>query len=317
MKITPEQRMRHYRAIYESLFADPFISKGNLLKVYGVLQKTASKRLKEAIEKLYIVGPGCRKLSSMNLLEYMYLFNADNPDIAYAFYREDPRVVYNAQIMGPFNSMVISREEMDIDGEVILKGPRSDYYVPFTPDQSWQKALQKMSEKIGHFDNSCAKKELIQNHWDQSVKWNETDELLYRYFKHDLRRKVRPLLKMHKIPKSTVYHWLETLDKRCTTYVDYYPDSLLGYDTYFYTFESEYEDFVVELFSEFPATVTFFKTLNTLILFAYVPKAFMRDTDPYAARKMCIPSLEIELLNKGIIKNKTRAIVEYSWSKDL
>ncbi len=321
MQSVLEKKRKKYRELYELLFTDYRIPVHRISERLGF--RSVSTVLKEAIDLLYIVGPGARKPSYKNLLEFVYLFKAKNPDIAYAKYREDPRVVYNARIMGDPNSLVISREEIDVKGEIdvereILRGPRSDYYVPFTPDQSWGQAMEDMREKIGTFDpDSYTPRGYIRNHWNETVKWDNTDEVLYRYFKYNLRKEVGSLIKEQLASKDRVYHWLESVEKRCTIYVHYYPESLLEYDTYFYLFKTEYEDFIIDLFSELPATVTFLKVQDVLLLFAYIPKTFVRDTDPYTAMEPLVPSLEIELLNRGIVRDEIRSIVEYSWGKDL
>ena len=165
MKIKPEERIKQYRHTYELLNEFPLISKSKIAELLGIHWITANNRLKEARRDQYIIGPETRKCSFANILEYVYFFNTEEPDITYMEFREDPRVIYNAQLYGFCNSLVISREEIKIDGEVLLNGPRSDYYLPFTPDHSFECALQYMQEKIEDFSpHSYTPQELIKNH---------------------------------------------------------------------------------------------------------------------------------------------------------
>lgn len=83
-------------------------------------------------------------------------------------------------------------------------------------------------------------------------------------------------------------------------------------------FETDYEDFVIELFSEFPTSVSFFKVSDKLFMLAYVSKPYMRSIDLIeASSKWYIPAVIIDLLNKGILRNGVRAMVDYSKGKDL
>ncbi len=318
MKITTELRMTQYRNLYDCLFRSSFASKHSLSELLGMTTRTITKRLQEARSLQIIVGPETRKTSYANTLEYVTVFNAEDPDLTYWRNCEDPRVIYNAKMSGFCNSLMISGAKSNVNGEVKLQGPRSDYYMPLTPDRSWEHSLQIMREKISNFDpDTYTPRELIGNHWRETVKWDDTDETLYRYFKYNLRKEVGPIVKEKHIPRSTVYNWLKTLDKRCTIRTSYYPEGLQEYDTYFYIFDTEYEDFIVELFSELPASPSFFKVADSLLLTAYIPRRFMRNIDLREAEKWFIPLLEMELVDKGIVKKKKRAAVENFCGKEL
>ncbi len=232
-------------------------------------------------------------------------------------YREDPRVVYNAQLYGFCNSLVISREEIDVEGEVILEGPRSDYYMPFTPDHLFECASQNMQERIRNFDlDEYTPQEFVRTCWNKTVKWDEVDEIIYRYFKYNLRKKKGPLIK-NGVSTEKIRYWFEMLDERCTVRTGFYPDTLSGYQTYLSLFDTDYEDFVIEVFSELPASPSFFKVQDKLIVMTYLPGKFMDDISTQTPEILNIPLLEVELLTKGIVKRKKRAIVGRSKKKDL
>ncbi len=316
MQSALEKKKKRFRELYELLFADYRIKDYRISEKLGF--RSASAVVKEAVDQMYIVGPEIRRCSYRNTLEYVHIFNAEDPDITYWKYCGDPNVIYHAGMAGFGNSFTIFKEGMDVDGKSILEGPRSDYYVPFTPHQSWEQALKNMRGKIEKFDpDEYIPKGFIKNHWNETVKWDDIDEVLYRYFKYDLRKKAGQIIREQQISKNIIYHWLETLDKRCTVQIEYYPETLPEYDTYFYMFETEYEDFIVELFSELPATGTFFKVADTLLLMAYIPRRFMKNIDLREAEKWFIPLLERELLDKGIVKKKKRAAVDHYCGKEL
>lgn len=149
MESALEKKKRKFRALYELLFTNYRILNYQISEKLDF--RAVSKVLEEAYRYQYIIGPETRKCSHANSLEHVCFFNTEEPDITYMEYREDPRVIYNAQLYGFCNSLVISKEEIEIDGEILLKGPRSDYYIPFTPDHSFERALQNMQKKIENF----------------------------------------------------------------------------------------------------------------------------------------------------------------------
>ncbi len=316
MKLTSEQKKKQYRKIYESMFSSPFIPITDISEVLGVEWRPASKRLEEAKKLQIIMGPVARPLSFFNLREYVYVFNAENPDAAYDEYCSDPRVLYNARIAGYYNTLVFSSEKIDIGGDIKVQGPRSDFHVSFAPDQSFDQALLNGLKKIEAFSpDSYSPRKYIKNHSDETVKWDENDEKLYSYFKYDLRKKVGPLIKEQQISKDIIYHFLETIEKRCTIVTAYFPESYLNHVSYLYTFNTDYEDFIIEVFSELPTTTISFKVADTLFLYVYAPRKFIWDVDPYTPKGLRIPHIEKELFDKQVVRNKARSIIEYSWSK--
>jgi len=82
--------------------------------------------------------------------------------------------------------------------------------------------------------------------------------------------------------------------------------------------ETDYEDFIVDLFSELPTTSTFFTISDKLFIYVHVPKEYTSGISiQETAKELYIPLLLNELLNKEIIKSKARSITEFYWAKDL
>ncbi len=309
-----EKKMRKFRGLYELLFADYRIKNYRISEKLGY--RSVSAILEEAARLQIIMGPMARTLSFSNLLEYVYLFNSEDPDGMYEKYRLDPRVIYNARIAGYNNSLVISREEIDIEGDITVKGPRSDYHVSFAPNQSFEQALLKGLERIEAFSpDSYSPKRFLKNHWNETVKWDENDEKIFNHLKYNLRKKLGPLIKEQHISKNMIYSWFETLHNRCTIVTAYFPESYLNYVSYLYTFNTDYEDFIIEVFSELPTTTISFKVADTLFLYVYAPREYIMFVDPYSSKGIQVPLLEKQLLNGPIVRKKTRSIIENSWNK--
>ena len=265
--------------------------------------------------------PNIRKRSYSNFREYVYFVRCKDPLELYLKYSKDERIVYHAVMDGFANLWVISKEEIDIEGDVLISGLRSDYHISFAPNHSWKTAIKIMEEKTEKFDpDKYVPKGTIQTHWDETIEWDEKDEDLFRYFKYDLRKPLDPIRKEHQITSYKAWGWLKKLPECCTVYTRYFPEGILGYDPYIYVFETDYEDFIIDLFSELPTSTLFFKVSNKLILLAYVQRESVRNGSnrPISdVNELHIPLLVRSLLKRRIIKSEEHAIVNYHWGKSI
>jgi hypothetical protein len=319
MKITQEERERQYRLIYGLLCETPRIYVQDISEKLKINPLTAKLRLKEAHDFQYIVGPEIRKRSFKNLKEYMYFIKCNHPEIPYLTYREDMNVVYHAKTRGFCDLWIISKKKLDIEGTIIHEGYRSDYYVSYAPDRTWDTSREITRKRIRNFDpEEFTPKHFIETHFHSMANWRPKDEFLYRYFKYNLRKPVSPLLKDHKIYGKTIYNFFEKLPQCCTIFTDYFPDGLPSYDPYLFMVETDYEDFVIDLFSQFPTSASFFKVSDKLFVYVNIPKEVIRGTDLQVnLNKLYIPLLFMDMLKKGIIRNKDDVLVDYSIGKSL
>jgi hypothetical protein len=317
MWTTEEQKKRQYRSIYELFSTTPRITQKDIAVMMDLDSRTIANRINEASEFEYIIGAQARKRSYQNLREYMYLVKCENPEMLYLKYREDQNIIYQVKTVGISNLWIIAKEKIDIDGDILVEGQRSDYYISHPPDHSWETAIEIMKKKSEIFKPQYATpRNYIQTHFDKTIKWAPEDELLYRYFKYNLRKPFKPPIKEHGIWERNIYNFLERLPETCTVFTDYYPDSLSAYDPYLFMFETDYEDFIIELFSELPTTSSFFKVSDKLFAHIHIPGELARidDSNP---PKLCIPLLALDLKEKGIVRNKDYLVPEYYRKKSL
>jgi hypothetical protein len=318
MRTTLDQKKRQYRSIYELFSTTPRITLKNMAVMMDLDWRTIANRVKEALEFEYIIGPQARKRSYQNLKEYMYLVKCKKPELLYMKYREDQNIIYHAKTAGFCNLWITAKEKIDIDGDILVEGYRSDYYVSHPPDHSWETAIEIMRKETEIFEPQyVTSRNYIQTHFDKTIKWAPEDELLYRYFKYDLRKPPTPILKEPGIWEHRIYNFLERLPETCTIELGYYPDSLSVYQSYLFMFETDYEDFIIELFSKLPTTSFFFKVSNKLFAYVHIPKEFTRIDESYLSNKLHIPLLIIDLEEKGIVKINDYLVLEYSTGKSL
>ncbi len=321
MRPTFKDRKKQYRSIYEAVFRIPRIKLYEVSSILQVDRNTASRRMEEAFKMGIIAGPQIRKRSFLNLLEYVYFVRFDDPVEAYLRYREDKNVVYHAIMDGFADLWITSNKELDIDGDVIAGGPRSDYYVAFAPDHSWETAEKIMKSKVERFNpREYEPKGLIKTHWNETANWDTEFDLLYREFKYNVRKKQTPVRKKYLISGSKIQKWFKKLSEYCTIATSYFPETFSAYNPYFIMVETDYEDFVIDLFSELPTSSFFFKVSNNLFPYIFVNRYFLlgnANVHTSELNQLFLRLLTRDLLKRGIIESESHARPEWYCEKDL
>ena len=314
-----EEHVRQYRIIFELLYRKYRICIKDIAKNLKVYPSTASRRLKESFSLGHVTGPQIRKRSHSNTKEYVYFIKCDNPARLYKEYINNMNITYHAEMIGFADLWVISNKKIKIDGDVIAEGFRSDYHYSFPPDHSWETTARLMKEKIENFNPENYKAQgIIKTLWNRSIKWDPEYEILYREFKYNFRSKITPIMKKHHISGEKIYEWIGKISDYCTVSISYFPETLSAYDAYLFMVDTEYEDFIIDLFSELPTTSFFFKVSNKLFMYLHAARYFVRSHDRQTALKtMCIPLLVEELSERRILKSKAVSVIQFSWGKEL
>jgi hypothetical protein len=320
MRVTKKEKRKQYRIFFTVLNEYHRILPVNISKKTGIDRKTTSLRLEEAYEKGHIVGPHLRKKSYKNFIEYEYFVHCEDALESYLKYIEDQRISYHAVMDGFCNLWVVSKEKIIIEGDILVAGPRSDYHMSFPPDHSWDEAVQIMEKKVENFNEKKYEPEgIIKTHWDKPIEWDKEDELLFRKLKYDLRKPLTPIIKKFGTNTGKIEEWLKRLPETCNVLTSYFPNTISAYDPYIFMFKTDYEDFIIDLFSELPTSCLFFKVSGMLVLLAYMRRNLLRciDHQPSSINKLQVPLLIRSLVKKGIVQKKDHAIVNYHWRKDI
>jgi DNA-binding Lrp family transcriptional regulator len=313
MLINRAERIHSYRKIYELLWENPRIYSKSIATALHLDPRTASSRLREAFEQGYISTPQIRKRSYSNINEYLYFLNCTNPLEAYIRFSEDRTIPFHAAMCGFSNMWVTSKKKLNIDEEIVLSGYQSDYHVAFASLYTWERAIHEMMKKVAQFNPDLYEPlECIKTRKSQKIEWDSEDEVLYRYFKYNLRNPFSPVMKKHLISTTKIYEFLKRLPETCTIMTRWLPESIYQYDPYLFMFHTDYEDFLIDVFSQLPTSPVFLKADDTLLIYVHVKRTDMADID-----KLYIPILIKELFNKHIIHYVSYAIVEYYWKKEL
>lgn len=207
-----EERKKDFRTIYNVFYDDLRIKAHPLWKMLELKHETTARnRLKETLELGYIIGPQIRKKSYANLIEYIYYANCKDPEELFEKLKEDRNVFYHEIMDGFANFRIFSNKEISVERDVIAGGPRSDYFISFALDRSWEVDIGIMLEMVKRFNpKEYNPKGIIENHWNETIKWNETDAILYKEMKYNLRGYLDPTARKHKIFSKTAFEWLDT-----------------------------------------------------------------------------------------------------------
>lgn len=318
MYSTPKQKEKHYRTIYEILDETPRIEQKDISELMGISPGVVGNRMKEAYEKGYIFGPNIRKKSYKNLKEYLCFAACEDSLESYKTYTNNEEVLHYTVTDGYFDARIVSTEKIHITDKILAEGFRSDYYIPYVPDHTWKIAMQIMRKMLDAFDpHHYTPKGYIETHWDESVAWDEKDEILYRELEYDFRKPYSPLIKKHKIYKYTIDAWFKKVPECCTVFTWYFLGTWLSYHFYIYMIETDYEDFIVELFSQIPATTWFYKVSDTLFLDMCIDKGLRRREGQRNSFEDVLTFFKIinELQDREIIKSVNRASIYHTWEK--
>jgi hypothetical protein len=316
---TSESRRKEFREIYEHLCEKPRFRPHHVAKDLGLRPSSVGLRLKEAVESGYIVGPQIRKKSFSNFKTYMYLVNSVNSLELFNKYIKDDHILYHEIMEGFCNLRVVSDVELDIEG-TILGGASSDYYISHPPDQPWEISNKNMWDMVRKFDPAdYTPNGYIETHWDEKVEWSKEDEILFFEFKYNLRKPLHPLSKKTGIYMKKIKDFLEQLPQYCTILTCYFQETLDNYDPYLYVIETNYEDFIIDLFSQLPTTCWFQRVEDTLIVHLWTIRGRMRKID---ISNRNVPELQIslltqELLESGIVKKENYTYRKFYGRKEV
>ena len=321
MKFSQKRRQMQFRTIYELFDETPRIQIKDIREVLGGSRGTVRKRIKEAFDLGCIVGPHIRKRSFKNFVERVYIIKCEDPFELHEKYKKDKDVVYHAIMKGFADFLAISKKKLTIDGDILVEGFRSDYRFSYAPNCSWEYSIQDMQNKVKNFrPEEYIPQGLIETHWNESIKWDKKDELLFDELKYNVRMPLESLVKdkLH-IGSGRAYEWLERLPECCTIFTCYFPETIAAYDPYLFMFDTDYEDFIVDLFSRLPTTTSFFKVSDKLFVDVHIDRGFMRNANSLKPNinALAIPLMVRDLVKRGILKTQADAIVRYYWREDM
>jgi hypothetical protein len=314
-----DEEEKQFRVIYEALYDNPRIFKKDMGALLHIHPNSASSKMKKAIERGRVSNPQIRLRSFANLKEFAYFLICETPNKFFSESVDNEKITYHALTGGYTNLWVVSREKLDFSCSEVVSGPRSDYHISFAPYHSWETAIQNMRKMVKEFNpKDYVPQGIIKTHWNEKIEWDSEYEALFREFNYDLTKPISPVMRNNLISWTKVEKWMKNLSTHCTIMTGYYPGGIKSYDPYLFMLETDYEDFIVNLFSELPTTTLFFTVSDRLFAYIHVKREYIRVTNSQIhITELHIPNLITDLLERGIILNECHGIVECYWNSDL
>ena len=311
-----KERRKKYRLIYDTFCDNPRIIPSSLANILQETPKKTEKLIEKAISEGILYYPQLRRRSYQNTKQYVHFLKSPNSFELFIQFMNDNRISYHAKITGYLNAWVTSDQKLDLP-DSIIEGYRTDFHFTKAPRHSLETALQEIHQRIDVFDpKEYTPANYCQSHLHEKVYFPPEYEIMFRYFKTNLRRPLTPLMADHKIPIETIEQFLSDVFKLFTVTVSYYPESLKNYEPWLFKVDTRYEDFIIGLFSELPTASLFFKVNNHLFMYVYGKRELIRSVKlKEDINKIQIPWIMHKLRKKGIITHEEHGLVDCYWIK--
>jgi len=258
-KLTREEKVRRYHAIYDQIYLNPRIHIHEISKNLKLARNTVTGYLDEMYESGILFGPGLRLKYYSGLDKYIYLVKFDDPYLAFDQLQKDPRIQYSAMYFGDWNMMLMSDARYDVSHipgfeHMLFGGERYDMLTPHTSFVEWKTSFQKIKQEMSEFDPEKAGDPNFTTR--KAPDWDREEWTLFQEYQHDFRKKVTPVLRKHLISSDKFYRWMATLPKTTNIFLQFFADGARSYTHFRFFFKTLYADAVTSLLSSLPTSIT-------------------------------------------------------------
>jgi len=258
--------------IYKILLDEPRIPKTQLTRVFNVNPKTLDIWWKAAIEKRIIILPVFRRKSFLNFREYFYFLKVKDPHEYYERLQEDNgSITYFSVQTGFCNFQIISKEPINPEGEPIVSGPRSDYFVTIPPNCSFEESVKRIEKLLHNVDNLDQRESPLQYHNAKFEPWEEKDEAIYWEICNNLRIPFAQVVRSVGTYNDKTWSWFRNRDTFGDTITMFFPKGESSYMLSLYVIKTEYDSLLIDIFSQLPTSTLFYRMEERVIMGVYLP----------------------------------------------
>lgn len=294
--------------IFEILLEDPRIPKSQMTRIFNVNPKTFEKWWKAAIEKGIIILPVFRRKSFLNFREYFYFLRVEDPHRLYkSLQRESESLTYFSVQTGFCNFQIISNEPIAPEGEIILSGPRSDYFVTTPPNCRFEKGVKRIEDLLQDLGSLTPRDSPLQCHDITFEPWDEMDEAIFREICHNVRKPFASVVKSAGTYNDKAWSWFRNRDKFGDTITMFFPKGESSYQLSLYCIETQHDSLIIDIFSQLPTSSVFYRIRDKLMMCIYLP--FFPSPE---ARIIPFEVLSV-LKRKELVDDYTNSVVQYGY----
>lgn len=271
-RLSEEEKKHLQYQIYSYRYDDPWIPDKKVAKLTNRSVSTVSRYAKQAEEKKIILNPHLR-LKSPAGRTALLLF--EDKWKAFNQLHANTDIKYLCVYQGDWNILAAYEESTDftcVPGfrETVVEGARGEIFTPKVEYTSWETSFNKIDALL---KRACVKKSVL-DFQPCSPEWNEDGWKMYEYFRPNLRKKFITLRRQYPISWRTYQEWKSTLKDNCAVLVSFFPEGYHAYDCFTQCFQTDYEEYIAELFSKIPTTPSFYKVEDHFLANMYIPKDY-------------------------------------------
>ena len=304
-------KWRHAKSPYELfqlIVEDPRIPKKEIARRFNVNLKTAEIWWNHATGRRIIIPPIIRRKCYRNFREYFYFLSTDDPHTLFNELQKYKEILYVSVESGFSNLFAISENPLDIEGDIVTEGCRSDYYVTIPPDQSFQAAISEIRRKLQLLDSFKEfPSPLIQRNYAYEP-WDEKDEAIFQTLCNDMRISFSRVLRETKTYSDKILKWFRRRDEFGDTITMFFPRGDSSYILLRYLIETDMDSLLIDIFSELPTSTTFCRIGEKLMISVYLP--FIAE-----GRKIVREVMSV-LKRERLVTDYTNSFVEYGYRPD-
>lgn len=258
--------------IFKLLLEDPRIPKTQMIKIFNVNPKTFDKWWKAAIGKKIIILPVFRRKSFLNFREYIYFLRLKDPHELYESLQENSEsLTYFSVQTGFCNFQIISKDPIDPEGERVLSGPRSDYFVTVPPNCSFGEGAERIERLLQNLDSLNPRDSPLKYHDTKFEPWDEKDEAIFWEICNNMRTPFASAVKSADTYNDKAWSWFRNRDTFGDTITMFFPKGESSYMLSLYGIKTEYDSILVDIFSNLPTSTVFYRLDGRVIMGVYLP----------------------------------------------
>ena len=285
----------------------PRITQQKMAKRFHVTNKTAANWWRAILEKKILLLPEFRRKAFLNFYEYFYYLHVDDPHELFEELlnreAELKNILHFSVHTGFCNFQLVTNKKIDVDGEKVLFGARSDYVISTPKKITFDTSADTIYRKLSALEKVDVPSPLV---YHESVyeNWDDMDEKIYDEFYKNLRKPFKAVLKNTGAKRDQVLDWMKRRDQFGHTIVMYFPLGLDVYQSTVYCIDTSYDALIIDLFSSLPTPTVFYRVGGKLMVKTYLQSN--RFEGRYISNKVLS-----ELRKKELINSYTSSIVQY------
>ena len=289
-----EEEIRYLEyQIYNFKYSDPWIPNKQIAKLVNRSISTVDRYAKIAEEETIVPNPQLR----LNFpFRKVALLLFEDKWRAYNELQEYSDITYLSAYQGDWDITAIYDGFVDFSQVTgykgkLMKEPVGKIFTQKVKYTSWESCfatIETLLEQsdIGESTITCS---------SSYPEWNDDHWKMFNYFKLNLRRKFSHLRKKCPISWRCFEEWKQKLEDHCSVITYYFPEGYQAYDSFALCFKTNFDKYIVKLFSTFPTSSVFYKMGKYFLVDIFVPSDY--------ELQMRIYNIVSRLLNKGIITN--------------